>query len=152
MAWLGHLNWSDFSMFLYVVNGIHTLFILHFRTHSHRTSLIVWIRFNIMMSLCDPPMINVCYIPFVFSHVHNTILYSFLSCDVPMVSLLIYFCRSDKNKDDQSLISIDDVRRPWYSVDNFQNGMLNIATKSRTGPVAGQSLSVYLTSHHVMYA
>ena len=46
-------------------------------------------------------MNNVCNIPLVFIYVHNAIL-CFLSYHVPMFSLLMYFVRNDKNKDDQS--------------------------------------------------
>ena len=55
-----------------------------------------------MMPLSNPTMNNVCNIPLIFICVHNAIL-CFLSYHVPMFSLLMYFVRNDKNKDDQSI-------------------------------------------------
>ena len=63
---------------------------------------LIYIRFNVMMPLSNPTMNNVCNIPLIFICVHNAIL-CFLSYHVPMFSLLMYFVRNDKNKDDQSI-------------------------------------------------
>ena len=76
---------------------------MHFNC-IYRTEVLqlIYIRFDVMMPLTNPTMDNVCYIPFVFICVLNTIL-CFLSYHVPMFSLLMYFVRNDKNKDDQSI-------------------------------------------------
>ena len=47
-------------------------------------------------------MTHVCNILFVFICVYNTSL-CILSYDVPILSLLMYFIRNDKNKDEQSI-------------------------------------------------
>ena len=74
---------------------------MHFNC-IYTTEVLQLIRFNVVMPLSNPTMNNICNIPLVFICVHNTIL-CFLSYHVPMFSLLMYFVRNDKNKDDQSI-------------------------------------------------
>ena len=72
-------------------------------------SIYIYIYFNVIMSLN-----NVCNIPFVFICVP---FHAFSSNDVPMISLLVYFVRNDKNKDDQSILClmVNRGRRPASS-------------------------------------
>ena len=75
---------------------------------------LIYIRFNVMMPLSNPTMNIVCNIPLVFICVHNNIL-CFLSYHVPMFSLLMYFVRNDKNKDDQSINQSIIIQSVWIS-------------------------------------
>ena len=68
LAWVWFYCWMHFNCIY-----LQLIYILY-----------IYIRFNVMMPLSNPTMNNVCYIPFVFICVHNTILC--LSCPYVFVA------------------------------------------------------------------